>query len=188
MTSDVEVVEADGDRADVDDGVDGPHLVKHHSVGCGAVRGGLGFGKLAKDREGERLGARGELGALDDSADVGHRAVRVRVAVMVVVVMVAVAVLGQVVVAELDGARVLVVVRVLGIVLMRVRVLCIVRVIVLVFAPVIVRVLVSALVPVEPGHVVVVVLKAVGEAHVKVAGGKAALAHARHDDVKAAYR
>ena len=52
-----QVVEADGDRADVDDGVDGAHLVEHDGVGRFAVSLCLGSGERGKDGEGATLGA-----------------------------------------------------------------------------------------------------------------------------------
>ena len=52
-----QVVEADGDRADVDDGVDGAHLVKQDGVGRFAVSLGLGSSEYGKNGEGATLGA-----------------------------------------------------------------------------------------------------------------------------------
>lgn len=52
-----QVVEADGDRTDVDDGVDGAHLVKQDGVGRFAVSLGLGSSEYGKDGEGATLGA-----------------------------------------------------------------------------------------------------------------------------------
>ena len=52
-----QVVEADGDRADVDDGVDGAHLVEHDGVGRFAVSLCLGSGECGKNGEGATLGA-----------------------------------------------------------------------------------------------------------------------------------
>lgn len=54
---DAQVIEADGDRADVDDGVDGAHLVKHDGLGRFAVGLGLGGGERGKDGERATLGA-----------------------------------------------------------------------------------------------------------------------------------
>ena len=53
----VQIVEADGDRADVDDGVDGAHLMKQDGLGRFAVSLGLGGGECGKDGEGATLGA-----------------------------------------------------------------------------------------------------------------------------------
>ena len=50
------VVEADGDRADVDDGVDGAHLVKQDGVGRFAVSLCLGISEYGKNGEGTTLG------------------------------------------------------------------------------------------------------------------------------------
>ena len=52
-----QVIEADGDRADVDDGIDGAHLVEHDGLGRFAVSLGLGSGERGKDGEGATLGA-----------------------------------------------------------------------------------------------------------------------------------
>lgn len=52
-----QVIEADGDRADVDDGVDGAHLVEHDGLGRFAVGLGLGGGERGKDGERATLGA-----------------------------------------------------------------------------------------------------------------------------------
>ena len=54
---DAQVIEADGDRADVNDGVDGAHLVEQDSVGRFAVSLGLGGGEYGKNGEGATLGA-----------------------------------------------------------------------------------------------------------------------------------
>ena len=51
------VIEADGDGADVDDGVDGAHLVEHDGLGRFAVGLGLGGGERGKDGEHATLGA-----------------------------------------------------------------------------------------------------------------------------------
>ena len=50
------VVEADGDRADVDNGVDGAHLVKQDGVGRFAVSLCLGISEYRKNGEGTTLG------------------------------------------------------------------------------------------------------------------------------------
>lgn len=52
-----QVVEADGDRADVDDGVDGAHFVEHDGLGRFAVGLGLGGGERGKDGERTTLSA-----------------------------------------------------------------------------------------------------------------------------------
>ena len=52
-----QVIEADGDRADVDDGIDGAHLVEHDGLGRFAVSLGLGSGEYGKNGEGATLGA-----------------------------------------------------------------------------------------------------------------------------------
>ena len=52
-----QIVEADGDRADVDDGVDGAYLVEHDGLGHFAVCLGLGGGERGKDGERTTLGA-----------------------------------------------------------------------------------------------------------------------------------
>ena len=52
-----QVIEADGDGADVDDGVDGAHLVEHDGLGRFAVGLGLGGGECGKDGERTTLGA-----------------------------------------------------------------------------------------------------------------------------------
>lgn len=52
-----QVIEADGDRADVDDGVDGARLVEHDGPGRFAVGLGLGGGERGKDGERATLGA-----------------------------------------------------------------------------------------------------------------------------------
>ena len=51
-----QIVEADGDRADVDDGVDGAHLVKQDGVGRFAVSLCLGISEYGKHSEGTTLG------------------------------------------------------------------------------------------------------------------------------------
>ena len=56
---DAQIIETDGDRADVDDGVDGAYLVKHHGVGRGSVRLGLRLGELGEHGVGKLLGALG---------------------------------------------------------------------------------------------------------------------------------
>ena len=53
---DTQVIEADGDRADVDDGVDGTHLVKQDGVGRFAVSLCLGSSEYGKNGEGATLG------------------------------------------------------------------------------------------------------------------------------------
>ena len=52
-----QIVEADGDRADVDDGIDGAYLVEHNGLGRFAVSFGLGGGERGKDGERATLGA-----------------------------------------------------------------------------------------------------------------------------------
>ena len=52
-----QVVEADGNRADVDDGIDGAYLVEHDGLGRFAVGLGLGGGERGKDVERTTLGA-----------------------------------------------------------------------------------------------------------------------------------
>ena len=54
---DTKVIEADGDRADVDDGVDGAYLVKQDGLGRFAVSLGLGGSECGKDGESATLGA-----------------------------------------------------------------------------------------------------------------------------------
>ena len=54
---DAQVIEADGDRADVNDGVDGAHLVKQDGVGRFAVSLSLGSSECGKNGEGATLGA-----------------------------------------------------------------------------------------------------------------------------------
>ena len=163
---DVQVVEADGHRADVDDGVDGSHLVKHHGLGRGAVRLRLGLGELSEHGVGEPLGALAHGRGVDDRADVRERAVLVMMMVRVIVL-----------------RRVLVIVCVFVLVLVRVCVIVCVIVIVLVCVPVLV--IAGVEVAVEPGHVMVVVLVRGIEANVKVAGVQPALPHAGHGHVKA---
>ena len=158
---DSQVVEADGDGADVHDGVDGTHLVEQHRVGRRAVRLGLRAGELAEDGKRDVLRALRETGRLDDGMDVRERAMRV-----VVVVVVAMLVFMLVVAA--------------------VPVLMVVPVAVLVFMPMVVAMPVPFF-PVlakEPCHVVVVVLVLAVELHVEVAGVKAALCHAAHADLE----
>ena len=162
---DSQVVEADGDGADVHDGVDGTHLVEQHRVGRRAVSLGLRAGELAEDGKRDVLRALRETGHLDDGMDVRERAMRV-----VVIVVAAVPVLMVVPVAVL--------------------VLMIVPVAVLVFMPMVVAMPVPFF-PVlakEPRHVVVVVLVRLIELHVEVAGVKAALCHAAHADLEAVDR
>ena len=155
---DAQVVEADGHRADVDDGVDGSHLVKHHGLGRGTVRLRLGLGELSEHGVGEPLGALAHGRGVDDRADVRERAVLVMMMVRVCVIV---------------FRRVLVIVCVL---------VC-VFVIVLVCVPVLV--IAGVEVAVEPGHVVVMVLVRGIEANVKVAGVQPALPHTGHGYVKA---
>ena len=152
---DSQVVEADGDGADVDDGVYGAYLVEQHRVGRRAVRLGLRAGELAEDGERDVLRALREAGRLDGGADVRERAVR-----MVVTM----------------GVLVLVLVTVLVLVAMLVLVLVAVAVPLVGFFPVLAK---------EPCHVVVVVLVLVVELHVEVAGAKAALCHAAHANLEA---
>lgn len=52
-----QVIEADGDRADVDDGIDSAYLVEHDGLGRFAVGLGLGGGERGKDGERTTLGA-----------------------------------------------------------------------------------------------------------------------------------
>ena len=52
-----QVIEADGDRADVDDGIDGAYLVEHDGLGRFAVGLCLGGGERGKDGERTTLGA-----------------------------------------------------------------------------------------------------------------------------------
>ena len=54
---DTQVIEADGDRADVDDGIDGAYLVEHDGLGRFAVSLGLGSSEYGKNGEGTTLGA-----------------------------------------------------------------------------------------------------------------------------------
>ena len=54
---DTQVIEADGDRADVDDGIDGAYLVEHDCLGRFAVSLGLGGGERGKDGDRASLGA-----------------------------------------------------------------------------------------------------------------------------------
>ena len=68
---DAQVIEADGDRADVNDGVDGAHLVEHDGLGRFAVSLGLGGGERGKDGERASLGAITHLRVLDNFRDVG---------------------------------------------------------------------------------------------------------------------
>lgn len=52
-----QIVEADGNGADVDDGVDGAHLMKQDGVGRFAVSLCLGISEYGKNGEGATLGA-----------------------------------------------------------------------------------------------------------------------------------
>ena len=54
---DTQVIETDGDRADVDDGVDGAYLVEHDGLGRFAVGLGLGSSEYGKNGKGATLGA-----------------------------------------------------------------------------------------------------------------------------------
>ena len=54
---DAQIIEADGNRADVNDGIDGAHLVEHDGLGCFAVSLGLGSSEYGKNGKGATLGA-----------------------------------------------------------------------------------------------------------------------------------
>ena len=54
---DAQVIEADGDRADVNDGVDGAHLVEHDGLGRFAVSLCLGSSEYGKNGERTTLSA-----------------------------------------------------------------------------------------------------------------------------------
>ena len=131
---DAQVIEADGDRADVNDGVDSAHLVEHDGIGRFAVCLGLGNGERGKDGEGATFGAVAHLRAVDDRCDIVQRAVVMVVGVMMVLVVMAV-----------------------GLVVMLVAVLMLAMVMMAVL--VLVCVLDSCFVAVEPCHIVVVVLE-----------------------------
>ena len=66
-----QVIEADGDRADVDDGIDGAYLVEHDGFGRFVVCLGLGGSERGKDGERATLGAITQLRADDNLGDVG---------------------------------------------------------------------------------------------------------------------
>ena len=68
---DIQVVEADGDRADVDDGVDGANLVEHDGIGRFTVGFSFGSSERGKDGEGATLGAITQLRADDNLGDIG---------------------------------------------------------------------------------------------------------------------
>ncbi len=86
-----QVVEADGDRADIDDGVDGAHLVEHDGLGRFAVGLGLGGSERGEDGEGATFCSVAQLRAVDDGGDVCQRAVVMVVGVMVTLVAMTVA-------------------------------------------------------------------------------------------------
>ena len=54
---DAQVIEADGDRADVNDGIDGAYLVEHDGLGRFTVSLGLGSSEYGKNGERATLGA-----------------------------------------------------------------------------------------------------------------------------------
>ena len=158
-----QVVEADGDRADIDDGVDGAHLVEHDGLGRFAVCLGLGGSQRGKDGESAALGTATQLRAVDDGGDVCQRTV-----VMVVGVMVALVAMTVSLMAMLVAVFVLVLVMVMMVVLM--------------------HMLDSCFVAVEPGHIVIVVLELLCKLDVEIAGVDAMLAYVRHGDRKAVDR
>lgn len=82
--------------------------------------------------------------------------------------------------------RVLVAVDMLVLVMMLVLVVFVV--VVMVVMSVLVRVLGSSFIAIEPGHVVVVILKFAGELNIEVTSIDAVLAHARHGNLKAVDR
>ena len=164
---DAQVVEADGDRADIDDGVDGAHLVEHDGLGRFAVCLGLGGSQRGKDGESAALGTATQLRAVDDGGDVCQRTV-----VMVVGVMVALVAMTLMVV--------LVAVVVLDMVVM--------MVLMLVHMLMVMLVLDSSLITVEPGHIVIVVLEFLCQLDVEIAGVDAMLVCARDGNRKAADR
>ena len=164
-----QVIEADGDRADVDDGVDGAYFVEHDGLGRFAVRLGLGGGERSKDSERATLGAIAQLRAVDDLGDVGQGAVMMGVVVAVVVVAVLM--------------HVLVAVSMLMLVMMLVLAM-----VVMVVMGVFVCVLGGRIVAVEPDHVVIVILELLCQLNIKVAGVDAMLVHARHGNLKAVDR
>ena len=163
------VIEADGDRADVDDGIDGAHLVEHDGLGRFAVRLGLGGGERSKDSERATLGAIAQLRAVDDLGDVGQGAVMMDVVVAVVVVAVLM--------------HVLVAVSMLMLVMMLVLAM-----VVMVVMSVLVHVFGSSFIAIEPSHVVVVILKFAGELNIEVTGVDAVLVYVRHGNLKAVDR
>ena len=130
---DTQVVEADGDRADVDDGVDGANLVEHDGIGRFTVSFSFGSSERGKDGERTTFGAVAHLRAVDDRCDIGQRAVVMVVGVMVTLVVMVMSAL--------------------------MAVLVLVMVMMMVLVLVLVPVLGSCFVAVEPGHVMVVVLE-----------------------------
>lgn len=163
-----QVIEADGDRADVDDGVDGAHLVEHDGVRRFAVSLGLSGGERGKDGERTTLGAIAQLRVVDNLGDVGQGTV-----VMVVVTVVVVGVL----------MRVLVAVDMLVLVMM-----LMLTMVVMVVMSMLMRVLGVCFVAIEPCHIVVVVLELLCQLNIEVAGVNAVLVHARDGNRKAVDR
>ena len=162
-----QVIEADGNRADVDDGVDGAYLVEHDSLGRFAVGLGLGGGERGKDGEGAALSAIGQLRPIDDGGDVCQRAVVMMAAVMMILVLMGVLVAMDVLVLVMMFILAMVV---MVVVLMLMRVLC------------------GRIVAVEPCHIVVMVLELLCQLNVEVAGVDAVLVRACHGNLKAVDR
>ena len=142
----VEVVEAHGDRHDIDDGIDGPHLVEVHLIERDGVRLGLGMRDDVHHAVGELARPRRQLAGIDDGVDVRGAAVLVMMVVMAVLV--------SMVVTVVAGAP-----------------LMAVPMVVVVVAGVIMPVAVTMVVvaPMEVRHIVVVVLMRLIEHHIEVA-------------------
>ena len=148
----VEVVEAHGNRHDIDDGIDGPHLVEVHLIERDGVRLGLGMRDDVHHAVGELARPRRQLAGIDDGVDVRGAAVLVMMVVMAVLV--------SMVVTVVAGAP-----------LMAVPMVVVVGVLVVVVAGVVMPVAVTMVVvaSMEVRHIVVVVLMRLIEHHIEVA-------------------
>ena len=151
-----------GDRHDVDDGIDGTHLVEVDLIERDGVRLGLGMRDDVHHAMGQLARPRRQLAGIDDGVDVRGAAVLVMMVVMAVLVSMVVTVVAG---APLMAVPMVVVVGVLVVVVAGV----IMPVVVVAGVVMPVAVTMVVVTPMEVRHIVVVVLVRLIEHHVEVA-------------------
>ena len=191
----VKVVNAVGRRDDIDDGVNGTHLMEVDFLDGNAVRLCLCLGNDVKDAMGQLARTRGERACVDDGFDLNGTAMLVVMVVpvtMVIVVMVRVIVIMFVIVFVFVMMVVLVLMMVRVIMVMVMVMAMLVHMLMAMLVMVVILMLVVMLVllrlvevAVEPLHVMVVTVMLGIEHHVKVADIERRYVASRDLDLKA---